>query len=93
MKELNRFVIRKFAAEWKNVGLELDLQLDAIKIIERDYPLKTEDCFREVLHKWLKLTPNATWKSLEVALTNVNRQQLDLNPVDDVYSGENKVQN
>ena len=28
---------------------------------------------------------DATWKTVEIALTNVNRLNLQLNPVDDLY--------
>ncbi|XP_065896972.1 uncharacterized protein [Dysidea avara] len=84
MRDLNRYVVRKFAADWKNVGIELGLQLDTLKIIAKNNLQQTEDCFQEVLDKWLKISPNATWKTLEVALTNVIRQQFDLDPVDDV---------
>jgi len=59
-----------------------------LDIIESDHPNQNVDCFRKVLDKWLKLTPTATWKTLEVALTNVRRLQLHLTPVDDVYGKE-----
>ena len=88
MRDLNRYVVRKFAADWKNVGIELGLQLDTLKIIAKNNLQQTEDCFQEVLDKWLKISPNATWKTLEVALTNVIRQQFDLDPVDDVCGEE-----
>ena len=43
-------------------------------------------CLRNTLDKWLKLnTDDATWKTLEIAITNVNRSKLGLNPVNDVY--------
>ena len=43
-------------------------------------------CFRKTLNHWLDKNNDATWKSIEVALTNVNRLKLKLNPVDDVYA-------
>ena len=62
-----------------------------LKIIARDNPLQSVACLRETLDKWLKLnTDDATWRTLEVALTNVNRAKLGLNPVDDMY-GKNYV--
>ena len=89
MKDLNRHVTKKYAADWKDIGLELGLELDVLNIIKKNHPQQVEDCFQEVLNKWLKLTPTgATWKALEVALTNVRRQQLGLNPVDDLYGKE-----
>ena len=85
MKDLNRHVIKKYAADWKDIGLELGLQRDTLIIVKQNNQLKVEDCLEDVLDKWLKLARNATWKTLEVALTNVRRQQLGLDPVD---SGE-----
>ena len=88
MRDLNRYVIKKYAADWKKIGLELGLPPDTLRIIRINYPHQVEDCFEDELDRWLKLTPNATWRMLEVALTNVSRQRLVLDPVDDVYSGE-----
>ena len=86
MRDINRYVKRKHAADWKDIGIELGLSLSTLNIIERDHPLKSEDSFIAMIDKWTQLTgDDATWKALEVALTNVNRQKLDLDPVDDVY--------
>ena len=59
-----------------------------LDLIETDHPKQNIACFCKVLDKWLKVTPTASWKTLEVALTNVRRLQLCLNPVDDVYGEE-----
>ena len=85
MWDLNRYVTRKHATMWRDVGLELKLEHSVLKGIEKDNPQDTTNCFKEVLDKWLRLTPSATWKELEIALTNVNRMQLVLDPVDDIY--------
>jgi len=88
MRDLNRYVTKKYAADWKDTGIELGLELGVLDIIEKDNPQHSVTCFQKTLDKWLKLTPNATWRKLEVALTNVERQKLGLDPVDDVYSGK-----
>ena len=41
-----------------------------------------------MLHKWLQSKPNATWKELEVALTNVTRQKHNLPVVPDIHGKE-----
>ena len=85
MRDLNRYVM-KYATGWHSVGIELGLELDVLEIIEKDNPQQSEKCFQKTLDKWLKLnTDDVTWNTLEVALTNVNRVKLGLNPVDDVY--------
>ena len=90
MKDINRYVTRKHAVDWKKVGIELDLQPATLNIIESDHPLKCEDCFQAMIEKWIESTSkNVTWRALEVALTNLNRQKLNHNPADDVYGREN----
>ena len=87
MRDINRYT-KKYAADWKDIGIELGLELEDLAIIEKDHPSNCVSCFQSMIDKWLKLTVTATWKDLEVALTNVNRQKLDLDPVDDVYGME-----
>ena len=86
MRDLNRYIAKKYASDWEDIGIELGLKLDVLKIIAKDNPLQSIACLRETLDKWLELnTVDATWKTLEVILTNVNRAKLGLDPVDDVY--------
>jgi len=86
MKDLNRYVTKKYANDWEDIGIELGLSIGMLKIIARNNPLQAVACLRETLDEWLNLnTDDATWKTLEVALTNVNRAKLGLDPVDDVY--------
>ena len=62
-------------------------------IIKADNPQQHVTCFQKILDKWLKLNiDDATWRTLEVALTNVNRAKLGLDPIDDVY-GKNVYYN
>ena len=85
MKGLNRYVVHKYASNWKDIALELDLSEPEIAIIEKDNQ-ECVDCFRKTLQKWLdSATLHATWKSLEVAITNAKRAQLCLDPVTDIY--------
>ena len=89
MKDLNRYVTRKYTTDWYDIGIELGLELDVLNIIENDHPQKNVPCFQKTLDNWLKLnTDDTTWRALEVALTNVNRAKLGLNPVNDVCGKE-----
>ena len=83
-RDLNRYVM-EHATKWKDIGIELGLQTATLNIIEKDHPLDSVECFKKALNKWLDFDINATWKKLEVALTNVNRAILGLGPVDDIY--------
>ena len=86
MKDLNRYITKRYANDWKDIGLELELELDILKIISKDNQHDCVACFQSTLDRWLKSTPNATWHALEVAITNVRRAHLCLEPVSDVYS-------
>ncbi|XP_065903549.1 uncharacterized protein [Dysidea avara] len=85
MKDLNRYVVKRHAADWVDVCMELQLDIYTLSIVEKN-DQRNESCFQEILHRWLRITPNATWKTLEIALTNVRRRQLGLDPVDDLYN-------
>jgi len=91
MRDLNRYVTNVYAADWKDIGLELGLQLYTLNNIQKNNHSIVEECLKDVLDKWLTLTPNATWGTLEIALTNVKRQQLGLDPVDDVHKVSSKI--
>ena len=76
----------KYASEWEDIAIELGLDKQ-VEIIKKDNR-ECIDCLRRTLQKWLDSTPSATWKTLEIAITNAKRAQLSLDPVTDVY-GEN----
>ena len=85
MRDLNRYVIKNYAAEWEDIGLELGLQLNTLEIFSKNHLKECVPCFRSTLNEWLSLKPNATWRVLEVAITNVRRARNCLDPVTDVY--------
>ena len=88
LRDLNRYVVRKHADDWKDIGIELGFDFFNLQFIESDHPQESEICFQKTLAQWLQLNADVTWKTLEVALTNVNRVKLGLDPVDDVYGKE-----
>ena len=59
-------------AEWKNLGLFLNLDEGTLDKIEHDYK-KANDCLREMLSTWLKkVTPPPSWETLAEAIDNFN---------------------
>ena len=72
MRDLSTYVVRKYAIDWYDIGLQLGLEAYKLDIIEEDHHQQCVTCFRQTLREWLN-TGNATWKMLEVALTNVNK--------------------
>ena len=57
----------KARTQWYNLGLELGINEETLKVIKRNYP-DEDDCYREMLSKWLK-TVKPTWEGVLVALT------------------------
>ena len=86
MQDLNRYVTKIYASDWKDIGLELGLQFNTLEIFSKNHQKECVPCFQSTLHEWLNLKPNATWRMLEVAITNVRRASNGLDPVTDVYS-------
>ena len=82
MDELNIYLI-KYCKMWKSIGLKLGLQDDVISVIQTNHPMDVEECFREVLQKWLRQDVRPTWGSLELSITNVVREGLDLDPLNE----------
>ena len=92
MKDLNRYVTKKYATDWYDIGIELGLELSTLDTIEKDNFQQSTICFRKTLDKWLALNEDdATLRTLETALTNVNRAKFELDPVDDVYGNGKSV--
>lgn len=86
VKELNRYVIRQYSTNWEDIGIKLGMDHDLLQVIEANNPGDSRMRCLATLNEWLKVNPDdATWKKLELALTNVNREKLGLDPVDDVY--------
>lgn len=81
MKDLKRYVISRYASEWHDIGLELGIQDCILVTIEKDNPTSNAKCFEQTLRKWLQLSHCTTWKTLELAITNVRRYSLGLDPV------------
>ena len=61
---------------WQDVGLQLKLKQVVLGTIAANNPLNQRNCFRETLQKWLQMDVNATWETLELAITNAKRHQL-----------------
>ena len=91
MQDLNRYVIKIYACDWKDIGLELGLQFNTLEIFSKNHLKECVACFQSTLYEWLSLNPNATWRMLEVAITNVWRSRNGLDPVTDLYGEYVKV--
>lgn len=56
-------------SKWKNIGLELQIDVGTLDAIERSNQGIVEDCFRDMLKTWLRMAwPKPTIEALAKAL-------------------------
>ena len=79
LKDLQRF-LTDYCKHWRGTGLQLGLKASVLDLVEADYH-ELRECFRVTLDKWSHLNVEVTWGSLELAITNANRQSLGLPPL------------
>ena len=74
LKDIDNYVVIKYAANWKQLGRNLKINEDLLNIIEKDYPY-CEDCCSKMLNDWLDSKPDASWGIL---LTAIDKAQSTL---------------
>ena len=84
-KSLHRF-LTDYCKHWRGTGLHLGLKSSVLDQVEADYHTLSER-FRVTLEKWLQLNVDVTWRSLELAITNANRESLGLQQLIDSKDG------
>jgi len=58
---LDGLVVKKYFANWKQIGTELGLKPDMLESIKADNP---RDCFQQTLYRWLRLSPNPMYMAI-----------------------------
>ena len=79
LKDIDNYVVIKCAANWKQLGRNLNISEDLLNIIEKDYSY-CEDCCSKMLNDWLDSKPDASWGIL---LTAVDKAQNTLSTLPD----------
>ena len=77
MSELHKHLVM-YCVLWRAIGLKLGLNNDLLETISKDNPNQHQDSFRVVLQKWLIQDVSPTWNTLELAITNAQRNNLSL---------------
>ena len=62
----------KYAAIWKDLGRNLEIDYNVLNIIEKDCPNNCEECCSKMLREWMDITPNASWEMLYNAVDKTN---------------------
>ena len=79
MGELNRFLI-EYCTLWRSIGYKLGLEDAVLNNIQSDCLIQRER-FTVTLQKWLEQDERSTWNTLELAITNARREELNLEPL------------
>ena len=70
ISELHRSIVPKYAARWKDLGIQLKIPENHLDIIEADNK-KSQECCKAMLQKWMEITPDVTWNMLQKAISNL----------------------
>ena len=74
ISELHRSIVPKYAARWKDLGIQLKIpeyHLDAIAADNKNSQSFSRECCKAVLKKWMEITPDATWNMLQKAINDL----------------------
>ena len=76
MKHVNKYVIPKIAADWKQVADSLEFDIHTIRIIEKKFPNDPLQSCDELMRDWLStdvgISPKV-WSTLIAALKDIRR--------------------
>ena len=87
LKDINDYVVIKCAANWEQLGKNLNINECLLSNIKKDCP-RCEDCCSQMLNDWLDSTPNASWGMLLNAIDKV--QSTLTNAVENLAENQNK---
>ena len=73
LREIENELSEVTGEDWYPLGVQLGLRPATLREIQRNYPLDTERCRREILDLWLRSTPKVSWKILVQAVQGLGR--------------------
>ena len=56
--------------KWRTIGMAIKIDPTTLEVIQMDNR-RTDDCFMEMLTKWLRSSTSPCWKNLTTALQSV----------------------
>lgn len=76
LKELLR-ELRPKAANWEDIGIELDIDDGDLQSIKSNNPRDSSSCLRDMLRKWLaRVFPVPSWTAVVEAVEHLEYEQL-----------------
>ena len=70
-KDLANEVIPKVCPMWREIGIQLNLDITILNEIEADCPGKVRKCCTRMFEEWLKQDTDASWITVINACTSV----------------------
>ena len=69
LEDINKFIVREVAADWKQVATFLGVELSVIRIADTDHPQQCEHAFTDIFERWLSWKPDTgrkkrTWRTV-----------------------------
>ena len=89
-KDYQKFLL-DYCLDWQSIGLQLGLKQALLNLTEANNRNQHRECLRLTLQNWLQMDTKATWSKLELAITNVNRVKLGIDPLDTSKSHINVI--
>ena len=74
-RDVNRYVVPKYAHRWRDIGMYLQFDHAELQIIQNNCLNNSEKCCKDLLIRWLERTTDATWDLLLSVIDNL--QSLD----------------
>ena len=64
LKHLCEYITPSYAAQWRLLGLLLDVPLGILESIEYDYPRDCNECCNRMLTEWHSRDTDSNWKRI-----------------------------
>ena len=73
MKDIDDYVINRYAPQWKQLGRQLNIDQNLINILQHDHGNDCVECCTRMLEAWLEQNTydDATWQILICAIDNL----------------------
>ena len=73
IRDVYKYVVPKYAHEWRFLGGLLHFDQAELDIIYSDYRNDAKECCRKLLCIWLERDPDASWNQLASAIDEIQQ--------------------
>jgi len=76
ISELANLVTPYYAAQWRRIGIQLQITGGTLDAIEQVYPTNSNWCCNKMLERWIETDDSASWKTLVTAISSLKTKQV-----------------